>query len=114
MATARIIAQPQVLVRVIQPDGGDVVIRAQAAAIVRIVTPGVQGPQGAPGANGAQPQRINASLGATWILPHSLGRVPLVQVFLGDGELVIADVSADATQITVTHASPRSGFVIIN
>ena len=65
-------------------------------------------------------RRIDALfvLAATWILPHSFGRVPMVQVFLGaagsGGEEVIADVAATSATITVTHASPQSGFVLIN
>ena len=74
--------------------------------------PGPQGQQGPQGPAGA-PQRINASLAATWILPHTIAREPMVQVFLGSGEQVIADVSATTTQITVTHASPQSGFVLV-
>lgn len=73
--------------------------------------PGPQGPQGLQGPTGA-PQRIDASLAATWILPHAIAREPMVQVFLGSGEQVIADVFATSTAITVTHASPQSGFVL--
>lgn len=74
----------------------------------------IVGPPGPPGSGvpGAAPQRIDASLSATWILAHSLGRVPMVEVFLGAGEQAIADVSVTATTITVTHASPQSGFVL--
>jgi hypothetical protein len=58
--------------------------------------------------------RLNqASPAAAWIMPHNLGRVPIVQVFLTSGELVGADVIADATSITVTFAQPQSGFIII-
>jgi len=56
--------------------------------------------------------RLNAANAATWILDHSLGRIPAVQVFIGSGEQVLADVDASATTITVTHASPQSGFVL--
>ena len=74
--------------------------------------PGPQGPQGPQGPTGA-PQRIDASLAATWILPHGFAREPMDQVFLGSGEQVIADVSATPTTVTVTHASPQSGFVLV-
>ena len=113
MTTVKVTLQPAAIVRVFPPGEAPVVVEASASAVVRVLSAGTQGPQGVAGANGAQPVRIDASLGATWILPHTLGRVPLVQVFLTPGELVIADVSADANQITVTHASPRSGFVMI-
>lgn len=61
---------------------------------------------------GGVPVRIEAPAAATWILVHGLGRTPLVQVFLASGEKVIADVFADSTHITVTHASPIAGYVL--
>lgn len=79
-------------------------IRRQAAAI-----PAVIGPTGS-GGSGAQ--RINASLASTWILSHSIGRIPIVQVYIGSGEQVIADVVASDTQITVVFGSPQQGFVL--
>lgn len=57
------------------------------------------------------PVRIDAPAAATWILPHSLGRIPIVQVHLASGEVVIADVAADSVHITVTLAAPAAGFV---
>lgn len=63
------------------------------------------------GAVGA-PVKIVASLAATWILANPLGRVPLVQVFLTDGEQILTDVVADAAFITVSFASPQQGFVL--
>lgn len=71
----------------------------------------VIGPPGPPGAD-AVPLRIEASLAATWTLPHSLGRVPTVQVFLSTGEAVLTDIAASETSITVTFPSPRQGFVL--
>ena len=73
--------------------------------------PGPPGPQGAAGA-GSAPLRLDASLAATWILPHPLGRVPTVQVYLSTGEAVLTDVSATTSQITVTFPSPHQGFVL--
>jgi hypothetical protein len=58
--------------------------------------------------------RINqSSPAATWILSHSLGRVPIVQVYLDSGELVGADVTASSTTISVTFAQATSGFITI-
>jgi len=73
--------------------------------------PGPAGPAGPPGEDGA-PLRLDAVLAATWILPHPFGRVPAVQVFLGSGEAVLADVEADESRITVTFSTPRQGFVL--
>ena len=95
------------------PSGmSQAILRNPAAPIAAIIgPPGPAGPQGAAGA-GAAPLRINAPLASTWVLSHSLGRVPTVQVYLESGEQVIADLQASATQITVTFPSPQAGFVL--
>ena len=67
---------------------------------------------GPPGPPGGAPLRLDAAFAATWILPHPLGRVPMVQVFLESGEAVLADVEAGDARITVTFPSPRQGFVL--
>ncbi len=69
------------------------------------------GPPGPPG-SGSGAVRLNATLAATWVLNHALGRIPGVQVYLSSGEPVITDVAATATQITVTFPSPQQGFVL--
>lgn len=97
------------------PDGvAEAMVRDPELPIAAVVGPpgpqGLQGPQGPAGS----PLRINASLAGTWILPHALARIPMVQVFLGTGEEVIADITATETTITVTHANPQAGFVLAN
>ena len=72
----------------------------------------VIGPPGPPGAGGA-PVRLDAPLAATWILPHSLGRVPVVQIFLESGEAVLTDVAADTAHVTVTFPTPQQGFALV-
>lgn len=73
---------------------------------------GIIGPPGPIGPVGA-PARIDVTAAATWILSHDLGRVPLVQVFLASGELVVADVVADDAHVTVTFPTATAGFVLI-
>ena len=75
--------------------------------------PGAQGPTGPAGPTGA-PLRLDASLAATWILPHPLGRVPAAQVVLASGESVIADLSATPATVTVVFAAPQVGFVLVS
>jgi hypothetical protein len=75
--------------------------------------PGRAGPIGPAGPQGS-PLRLDASLAATWILPHPLGRVPMVQAVLASGESVIADVSATATAVTVVFAAPQQGFALLS
>ena len=72
----------------------------------------IVGPPGPPGPD-TMPLRLDAPLAATWTLPHPLGRVPTVQVFLAGGEAVLTDVAADPAQVTVTFPSPQQGFVLV-
>ena len=75
--------------------------------------PGPAGSQGPGGPTGA-PLRLDASLAATWILPHPLGRVPAAQVVLANGESVITDLSATPAAVTVVFAAPHAGFVLVS
>lgn len=75
--------------------------------------PGAQGSGGPVGPTGA-PLRLDASLAATWILPHPLGRVPAAQVVLANGESVIADLSATPAAVTVVFAIAQQGFVLVS
>lgn len=98
----------RISVRLRGPEGGLAWLAAPGAAD-RVVA--VIGPAGPPG-SGALRIDVTAPA-ATWILPHPFGRVPMVQVYLASGELIGADVVASATTITVTHAAPLAGFVVI-
>lgn len=56
---------------------------------------------------------IQVAPAATWIVPNPLGRTPAVGVIVS-GELIIADVEyGDNGTITVTHAVPTAGKVIL-
>lgn len=82
--------------------------RDPAANIAAIIGP--PGPQG-PAAR-SEPLRIEAPFAATWNLAHPLGHVPAVQVYLTNGEPVLADLVATDSRITVTFPAPQAGFVL--
>ncbi len=50
---------------------------------------------------------------ATWILSHTLGRNPIVDVYLTNGEKILADVVTTNNQIIVIHSQPTTGFVVL-
>lgn len=101
---------PPIVTRWRGPAGmADAVRRDPATPIAAIV-----GPVGPAGPPGVSRQYDVTSPAGTWILPHDLGRVPAVAVYLADGEAVIADVAATSTTITVTFATAQTGFVIAN
>jgi hypothetical protein len=103
------------IVQVVMPTETLITVEVAAAeTIVKVVQEGPQGPVGPSGDSTASPVRINQSTAAsTWIFSHSLGRVPIVNVYLANGELIIVDVVASTSQITVTFPSPIAGFVVL-
>ena len=85
---------------------------APAAVAVAIGPAGVAGPPGVPGPVG-QPQRIDFVATATWTAAHNLGRVPMAIAYLATGERILADLVLTTINLTVTHAQPQTGFVLL-
>lgn len=81
---------------------------------IQLFSEGPQGPQGPPGVGGYFELINQSSPAATWILAHGKGKLPIVQVFLNSGEMVITDVLITTTQINVTFPTATSGFVIVS
>jgi len=50
---------------------------------------------------------------ASWVFTHSLGRLPLTEIYLESGEQVDTDVFADAVNINVIFPSPFAGYLIL-
>lgn len=57
--------------------------------------------------------RIDFPLASTWIADHYVGREPFVEIFLATGEAVIADYFVDKCKVTVIHAQPQEGYVLV-
>lgn len=49
---------------------------------------------------------------AQWNIPHALGRVPAVEVYVA-GKLIGVDVDATNTNVVVTFPSPQSGVAVL-
>ncbi len=49
---------------------------------------------------------------ASWNIPHNLGRIPNVQVYVS-GQVVIVDIESDATNVFVTFAQAQSGVAVL-
>lgn len=90
---------------------------ATAPTVVQVSTgvPGVQGPAGAPGDSNAFEYAQTTALG-TWTIPIPAGfaRRPNVTVYSPSGELVIADVVSSLSTVSITFASPASGFAVLS
>lgn len=84
----------------------DVVVEEQVVAAILVTGP--EGPQGPPGSGSFIHNQAAAA--STWIVSHTLGRVPnSVSVVIG-GQLVHTDVEfPDAFTVVVTFASPQAG-----
>ena len=74
---------------------------------VKVVTVGVQGPAGAPGASGAGYNHVQATPAAVWTIPHNLGFRPGVELTDAGGSEIEGDVlhlSLNTVQVTFTQA----------
>lgn len=83
--------------------------------VVYELTVAASGPQGPPGpASGSSYRHTQATPAGTWIIPHNLGALTGLSVYIA-GELVHADVvwSLDLNTTTVTFPTPVSGVAVL-
>lgn len=76
----------------------------------RLLNVGIKGPKGDPGSSYTHTQSTPAS---TWIINHTLGHVPSVELYDASGNIFFSDVVASSTTVTVTFPSPTSGMAIL-
>lgn len=50
---------------------------------------------------------------ATWIIPHSFGRIPAVSVYLNTGEEIEPDVIASVTTVSIMFPTPTAGTAVL-
>ena len=79
---------------------------------VVVTTGNIAGPQGPPGAAGSATVLTQSAPAGTWTFTNTYGRLVGVAVYSG-GELVVADVAVTLSNITVTWATPTSGFIVV-
>ena len=93
------------------PDLVEIVVSAEIE-MVEVVVEGPQGPAAPPAVSSGLEVRQDFPSG-TWIIRHAFGRRPAVAVYDATGAEMIADVEADETHATITHANPTTGFVVL-
>jgi hypothetical protein len=78
---------------------------------------GPRGPQGLPGAAGSGGSTAvlytQEAPAASWVIPHSFGRVPDVAVYLTTGEQIDPDIIATETNVTVTFPTATAGSAVL-
>lgn len=103
----------KVLIR--PPAPVKVVTRPPALVVHREV--GARGERGPAGIDGQSPQpyvHLQATPAATWTVAHNLNRAVQVTVLDSSGAEMDADVEhGDLNTVTVTHAAPDTGSVIV-
>lgn len=62
--------------------------------------------------SGSDGASVNHPAASTWTIPHTLGRIPVVAVYV-DGHEVLADVSATDLAVTVTFPTPTAGTAVL-
>lgn len=76
---------------------------------------GEPGPQGPGGGDSATIEFVQSVPSASWIIavPAGLARTPNVAVYV-DGQLVLTDVTADATSVNVVFPIPTVGSAVLS
>lgn len=108
-------------VTVDRTDAAPIVVEVALPTPVEVVVgdkAGPRGPQGAPGPRGpagSDPTVYTYTNAATWTVAHNLGRIPQVQLVDDLSAQFDADVEfPDLNTAVVTHASPKSGSVLVS
>lgn len=106
-----VIRQNQTLVRVTGSEPRSLTVRDTRVAQVTGIGP--RGPQGLPGASGADQDSFDftqASPTAVWVIPHNLGREPIVQTYTVGGLQMFGAVQhLSDNQVNVYFNAPTAG-----
>lgn len=110
---ARMRVAPFTLTR--SSSNGALTFGPASSALGLVLAPLIQGPTGPRGPQGNEPIRFDVSVASgSWTVAHNLGRVPAVSVYLGGGELALADIQADSTHVSAVFAAPQTGFLLLH
>jgi hypothetical protein len=74
---------------------------------------GPEGPQGPPGAGYAYMTYRPSAPSAEWVIDHTLGRLPQVQIIDLAGKLQMAGVENVDGTVTITFAAPFDGYALL-
>ncbi len=112
----KVIVDQKPAIRVVAAKArGPVRVAAHVSSVV-VKNAGRAGPQGLPGVPGPVAGIVHEQLSpsASWIITHTLGRLPSVTVYHLDGEEVEADVFVTTTQVNIVFPFPTTGRAVIN
>lgn len=111
--TAAVVTQAVATATITTGRGTSAAVLTQDRAVATVAA--VQGPAGPPGPPGIAAALVVAqtSPSASWVIPHALGRRPLVQVCDPSGEVVFPDVIAGAATVSVIFAAAATGSIIL-
>lgn len=99
----------------IAEQGADVQIVEQAGPTLEIVTAGVQGPPGPPGASADGYTHTQSAASDTWTVNHNLGRDTDVELTTLGGVRMLADIQhTSQNQVVVYFASPATGIAYVH
>lgn len=99
----------------IAPEGASVIIAEQPGPTLEIVTAGVQGPPGPPGASADGYTHTQSAASDTWTVNHNLGRDTDVELTTLGGVRMLADVQhTSQNQVIVYFASPATGIAYVH
>lgn len=105
MSSEALVTEQTVAVLTVEVEGTPITLTAQE----QVVTLSTMAEQGPAGASAVPIPYQQTAPSASWIIPHGLGRIPLVQVRNAAGEVVYPDVFADARSVSIVFANPATG-----
>lgn len=108
--------EPEVIEVIVNDDPEVIeVIVPDDIEVIETLIPGEMGATGPPGrdGNGAAVVVLQAFPSAQWVIPHTFGRPPIVQIQDSTGEVVYPDIFPGLTVVTVVFAQATAGSAIL-
>lgn len=85
------------------------------APVTNVVTIGIQGPEGPAGDGDLNYVHNQGSANATWVITHSLGKLPSITIVDSSNREVIGDIVHDSiNQATISFSSAFAGKAYVN
>ena len=99
----------------LQSGGHTTTLTPQSGSVVTMVSGGVKGDKGDPGAGGDYLQHDQSVAASTWTINHNFGVRPNVSVYTAGGLEMLAEVlHVSVNQTQILFDSPTAGFAILS
>lgn len=99
---------------IVDPTPAVVQVREQTTEVVQVSLGGIPGPRGVPGPPG-NPATVTEqhTPAGTWVVPHTLNRLPAVAVYDAGGQQILPDSYVTTNSVTLVFAEPTAGTAVL-